>query len=335
VTGEPEPEEAGGAPRTRRWAPVVVRGALTALVIAALFIWLPLDTLAAAIRRVPVALWAGVVAGFLAGHAVSAAKWRALVEAAGAHVGAVRSLRAHAAGLFANICLPSLVGGDFVRAGLAARSRGDAGAVAVGGLADRLLDATTLIGLAAAAALSAPGVLGGLAARILGVASMLVVAVAVGGAIAVRRLDPERLPPLMRKIAVKLRTALAALLARPRAAALALVLSISVQTFFVVLNSRLGRAVGIDVPLAVWFLVWPLAKVAALIPVGLGGIGVREAALAGLLAPFGVAPALAVAQSLVWETVLLASGLVAGGLSLWIGNRLGEAPVRLWGRAAG
>ena len=46
--------------------------------------------------------------------------------------------------------------------------------------------------------------------------------------------------------------------------------------------------------------------------VSLGGIGVREVAIAGLLAPFGIEPALAVAQSLSWEAVLVGSGLFAG-----------------------
>ena len=71
-------------------------------------------------------------------------------------------------------------------------------------------------------------------------------------------------------------------------------------------------------PLAVWAVAWPLAKIAAFLPVSLGGIGVREAALTGLLATFGVDPALAVAQGLLWRSGLMALGLLGGALTFFV-----------------
>ena len=49
-------------------------------------------------------------------------------------------------------------------------------------------------------------------------------------------------------------------------------------------------------------------------------LGKEELALAAFLAPFGIDASLAVAQSLAWETVLIAVGATAGGLSWWIGS---------------
>ncbi len=81
-------------------------------------------------------------------------------------------------------------------------------------------------------------------------------------------------------------------------------------------------------PWAAWMLAWSLAKLAALVPVSLGGIGVRQLAQAAFMAPFAVTAALAVAQSLVWESLLLALGLVGGAASIWVrGLRLGDASV--------
>ncbi len=102
------------------------------------------------------------------------------------------------------------------------------------------------------------------------------------------------------------------MLRTPGTAIVALGLSLTIQGSFVLLNSALGRAVGIDVPLAVWFLVWPLAKIAGLMPISLGGLAVREATLASLLAPFGVPFAVGVVCSLLWQTVLIVGGLVGG-----------------------
>ena len=89
----------------------------------------------------------------------------------------------------------------------------------------------------------------------------------------------------------------------------------------------MAHNIGVDIPLAAWFLVWPLSKLAALVPISLGGLGVREATLAALLVPFGIAPALGVVTALLWQTVLLAGGLFAGGL-WWLMSH-GHASLRV------
>jgi uncharacterized membrane protein YbhN (UPF0104 family) len=96
-------------------------------------------------------------------------------------------------------------------------------------------------------------------------------------------------------------------------------MSLLIQGFFVLQNVLIGTAMGIDVPVAVWFVAWPLAKLASLAPLSLGGIGVREGVMAALMVPFSVPATLAVAASLVWQTVMYALGLFGGITSLWIG----------------
>jgi uncharacterized membrane protein YbhN (UPF0104 family) len=100
-------------------------------------------------------------------------------------------------------------------------------------------------------------------------------------------------------------------------------LSLTIQSGFVLLNAWLGHHIGVRVPLAVWFLAWPLAKVASLMPISLGGLAVREASLAALLAPFGVPLAMGVLASLLWQSVLIAGGLAGGLLWLILSRRRG------------
>ena len=88
------------------------------------------------------------------------------------------------------------------------------------------------------------------------------------------------------------------------------------------LGKRLGQAVGIDLPFGAWLLCWPLAKLLALLPISLGGLGVREAALAALLGSFGVGAALAVGQSLLWQGALLLTGAAAGTFAVLSRPRL-------------
>src|SRR2546422_3892717 len=81
------------------------------------------------------------------------------------------------------------------------------------------------------------------------------------------------------------------------------------------------------VPLRAWLFAWPLAKISALLPVTQGGIGVREVALAALVAPFGAAPVLTVAVGLVWEAIIVAGGLLAGLASFVLARASAAASV--------
>jgi uncharacterized membrane protein YbhN (UPF0104 family) len=86
------------------------------------------------------------------------------------------------------------------------------------------------------------------------------------------------------------------------------------------LNWWLGRLCGIEISFQAWLFAWPMAKIAALAPVSQAGIGVREAALAGLLAPFGVPAVLAVAASLAFQGVIISGGLSGGIIGFLIGR---------------
>ncbi|MGC1346557.1 MAG: hypothetical protein WA863_10765, partial [Methyloceanibacter sp.] len=78
------------------------------------------------------------------------------------------------------------------------------------------------------------------------------------------------------------------------------------------------------VPIAAWFFAWPLSKIIASLPLSLAGLGVREASLAGLLAPLGAAPASIIATGLLWQTILFTTGLIGGAILVLCG--IGLAP---------
>jgi uncharacterized membrane protein YbhN (UPF0104 family) len=89
-------------------------------------------------------------------------------------------------------------------------------------------------------------------------------------------------------------------------------LGTSVQGTYILLTALVGISCGLVLPLRVWLFAWPLAKMAAVLPITQGGIGVREAALVVLLAPFGAPAARVLATGIVWEGVIIAGGLLAG-----------------------
>jgi uncharacterized membrane protein YbhN (UPF0104 family) len=92
------------------------------------------------------------------------------------------------------------------------------------------------------------------------------------------------------------------------------------QLSFITLSIQLAEACGLHLPFRVWLFAWPLAKLSAAIPITQGGIGVREAALAALLVPFGAPPALTVAAGLAWEAIVGSGALLAGAFALITGR---------------
>jgi uncharacterized membrane protein YbhN (UPF0104 family) len=280
--------------------------------LALLIFLVPWTEAIGAVRRLPPSLWVLVWLGFIGGHSLSVIKWRLFVNAGHARLGFRDAVHCYSAGLFANLCLPSIVGGDVLRAVLATRFTRRPEAAFLGGVLDRLTDMLGLSLLVGIGGLLAGGALPGWWGNALQVGLVVGMGLVVLSLPLILRRPLKKWPRKFRRQIGRGLVAVRRLARNPGTAALALGLSLAIQSSFVLLNRGLGEAIGIQVPLAVWFLVWPLAKVASLMPISLGGLAVREATLAALLAPFGVPFAVGIVCSLLWQSVLIAGGLVGG-----------------------
>jgi len=305
---------------------VLLRVVISLGVLAALFLFLPWGELRDAATRLSPWVGGAVLAGFLVGHRFGVVKWRLLVNAGRPILGSLDALRCYAAGLFANLCLPGLVGGDVLRAGLAAKITRRPEVVVLGSLADRAIDVLALTGLLAAGAVLARGGAPGwmrplIAALVLGMAGVTVLLW-----LLLRR-PLGAWPVRLRRPVGRTLVALRRLRGRPAVAATAFGIAVGMQAGFVLLNAWIGQSIGIDVPLEAWFVAWPLAKLVGLVPVSLGGLGVRDATLAGLLTAWGAPMAHGVVASLAWQGVLIVVGLLAGGLWLLLGREAASRPI--------
>lgn len=303
----------------------VVRLAMSGLILALLLVLLPFEDLTAALGRIPVAVWVLAVPLYLGFHMLGVIKWRMLINAAGGGFSFPDAVRCYYLGLFGNTFLPSLVGGDAVRAGSAFRLARSKSGVVFGSLLDRMLDVVGLAALAGVGVLILPGVLGPESRRIFWGLTILLAAGFLAVIVTMLVLPARRFPYRARRILVKLRRSLRALRRRPVTVGGALLLGILLQSLLVALNAWLGQAAGIDIAFTAWVFAWPMAKIAALVPITQGGIGVREAALAALLAPFGVPAVLAVAAGLVFQGVIISGGLAGGVIALMLGRNTTRA----------
>jgi len=305
---------------------VWVKFLISATLLALLLILLPWQQVREALGRLPPRVWAAVLICFLTGHALGVGKWRLFVNAGRAQLGRLDATLCYSAGLFANLCLPSIVGGDLLRMGLAGRFTRRHEAALWGGVMDRVTDMLALALLVCGGGIVARDALPGWGTQVLTVAVVIVIGLGLLAAPFLLRRPLSRWPRRVRRPIGRSLVALRRLRRNPGTAGLGLGLSLVIQSGFVLANAWMGRSVGIDVPLAVWFLVWPLAKIASLMPISLGGLAVREASLAALLLPFGVPVARSVVCSLLWQTVLIAGGLL-GGLVWLVLARVRHVPV--------
>ncbi len=303
---------------------LVVSAALLALIFAVV----PWQKLWSSMRSLDASTWALVWLGFVAGHALGVFKWRYNVNlgirSARAKLSMLDAAQCYAAGMFANLCLPSIVGGDALKAVLAAKVTGRAEAAVIGGLTERLIDTFALLVLILVGALWSADAMPGWAQSTVQVGSVVALAGAALFTPLVLRVKLARWPRKLRRTVGRALVALRRLSERPSRAIVVLTLSLVIQGWFVLLNRELGRGIGLDAPLAVWFFAVPMAKAITLAPISFGGFGLREVTLAGLLESLANTPReLGIAASALWQTVLVATGLLGGCLWFVLGFRAG------------
>ncbi|HVO57898.1 MAG TPA: lysylphosphatidylglycerol synthase transmembrane domain-containing protein [Dongiaceae bacterium] len=307
----------------RGWLLTGLRWLAAFAVFAILLHFLPTAPLRAALARVPAIRFASILFLYLCAHAVGVLKWRMTVNAAGAQLNFSTSAQCYLGGLFGTLFLPSIIGGDVVRLAVGLRRSPRPAAVLAGNVADRFLDvaaqaALVLVGLWLLPG-SLPPQLGALARK------ALLIAAAAGLLLvllffALRKAAlAGRSRRFLRNLA-RLRHALRSVRKRPHILGAGWLLGVLIQGSFIVLNALLAVSCGLVLPLRVWLFAWPLAKLAALLPLTQGGMGIREAVLVALLLPFGAPSALVLASGLVWEGIILAGGSLAGLAAFGLGK---------------
>ena len=299
----------------RRW---LLQAAVSFAILGILFWILPAGEIIQGISQVPLPLFVTVVLMFLVVHLAAAMKWWFLI---GSTVPAATAARAHYIGLAANLCLPGVAGGDAARIAVAWRRADDRSRLAAGSLSDRLIDLMALGCIAISGPLFAGSTDGGLAWKVLAAVLLLCLGgLLIGPAVLARLWSAfPRLPA--QAFVARTCTALRDIGKRPVFLLALLLASIAIQCALILLALQLARAAGVEVSVAAWAFAWALAKLIVVLPVSLGGLGVREALLAALLAPYGAATVDVVAGGLAWQAVLFVAGSVGGLLLATSGKR--------------
>jgi len=294
---------------------VLLRWLAALLLLALLFHFIPFAPLRTALSRVPPSRFVIVLLLYFLALTVAIAKWHLVVNAAGAALPFSASTQCFASGLFGDLFLPSVIGGDIARLAVGISRSARPAAVVTGNVADRLLDAGAQISLVLAGFILLPSAL---PAALQIPARRILLFLAAGVLLALGLLFFLHRPLLQgrsrrfRRGLAQVRHSLRSVSRRPRLLLAGFLLGLAIQSSYILLTFYVSHSCGLELPLRVWFFAWPLAKFAALLPITQGGIGVRETAFVVLLVPFGAPAALVLATGIVWEGVILAGGLSAG-----------------------
>ena len=301
--------------RSRAWFITILRWAAALAVLAVLLHFLPVAPLRSALARVRAMRFASILVLYLCAHAVGILKWRLVVNSAGSRLNLSSSAQCYLGGLFGTLFLPSIIGGDVVRLAVGLGRSPRPAAVLAGNLVDRFLDVAAQATLVLTGLLLLPGSLPEPFAAMARKLLLLCLVVALAALLLLfllwRPLLGGRSVRFRRRIA-RFRRAFQSVRSAPQAVVFGWLLGVLIQGTFVLLNALLALACGLFLPFRVWLFAWPLAKLAALLPLTQGGMGIREAVLVALLVPFGAASSLTLASGLAWEGIIITGGLIAG-----------------------
>ena len=265
-----------------------------------------------------------------AGICVTSLRWWRLLGAAGCPTRPLEALRLTFIGVFFNIVVPGLTGGDLVKAVMVARSHPERrAAAAISVLVDRLVGVLVLA-LLGAAAIVAQGerfaefrrpVLIGLGLAALGIAaySSRAVRAAVGFDKLLARLPMARtLRQIDEAITIYSR--------KPLEFALAVGFSLANQLAVVAAITALGRSFGdSQLGFAQYIVVSAIGNIAAAVPLTPGGVGVTEFFYAQLFLQQGGSATIGFAVSIAWRLCMIAIGLFGGLFLLLPGGKLSDS----------
>ncbi|HVN29858.1 MAG TPA: lysylphosphatidylglycerol synthase transmembrane domain-containing protein [Candidatus Binataceae bacterium] len=246
----------------------------------------------------------GAVALYVAGQLLCAWRWRLLAAIIKVHGPLTEFLRYTFIGIFTNLFVPGLVGGDAARAFYLGRSHGRMGEAIASALADRAYGLMGLFWLAGLVAITMNHAT--LTAGVIR-SAVAVGAIAVAGYLASPLI--ARIIPMMPRAIHRALGIVVPFFHRPAAVLPAIAISMVFQASLAVCQYILARGLGINLPLSMFLLIVPISGVLAAMPLTLNGLGLRETAYLFLFGMAGVTRDDAIALGLLYFLATMIGGL--------------------------
>jgi len=316
LTSSPEPTDAPSDPtRSARWwlRPLVTFG----LYVLIFYYWVDFRSIAGLLAATDVRYVLLAVLVYWAGQLASAYRWYLLLGPVRLTASYLRLASIYFIGMFFNIFLPTIVGGDAVKAVLLTRETGAPARSTMSVFMDRNVGLLALLVIAIVAAWYAPAIEGGsLFGLTLVIGAGYVAAnVVLMSAHAYSLVDRAiALTPLagIRQRASSLYEAVAPYKRRHSALVVPLLLSFLHQAAVIAVVFLCARALGRTFPLSALAVFVPLSSLAGMVPITMNGMGIRDVLYVLLFGQLGASRDLSVSLALLHLAVTLIASLPGG-----------------------
>jgi uncharacterized protein (TIRG00374 family) len=318
--GERAAERSSASPsRSRTWLQLLGRLAVSGALLGYLLLKLDVQEVIAHLAALTPGLVVLAWGYYAACQLLSSYRWQILLAARGIHVPLLRLFSFYMIGMFLNNFMPGAVGGDVVKIYCLRRETHQGKYAVISVFLERF---TGLLGLSALSMatlaiafhqVQSPRIL----AAVGGTALFLVIVVLLIWwpplAHAIIRGMGRFFP---RKLGEKLGQGYAALHSyrdHRKALLAAFLLSVVVQALYALYYALISQGLGIPISAIYFMLFLPLVTVVIMVPITIGGLGIREALMVALFAEVGVAGADVIAVSLTayfLNTLLSLSGSI-------------------------
>ena len=296
---------------------------MTLALYGAIFYKIDIHAVWARLRTAEMGWVALAVAAYIAGQWLSAYKWWLLLRPVKLVVPYLRMVGFYFIGMFFNIFLPTIVGGDAVKAIVLARETGALARSTMSVFMERNVGLFALLTIAAIAAAIAPPVtlmrLSLLSLTLLLFAAFVLANLVITNRHAYRLVDYlVAMTPLAR---IRARaSSLYDAVVPYRGAAGVISASIGISFVFqatvilvVFLNAK---ALAHDVPVSALAVFVPLISLAGMLPFSVNGLGIRDVLYVLLLGQIGIPADVAVSMAFLYVVVTLAASLPGGIVTL-------------------
>jgi len=259
---------------------------------------------------------AAALVAYVAGKVLTAIRWAMLARPLGFKNSLKDFVAFYYIGMFFNLFAPSTLGGDAGKVYYLARETADAGRTetatraVISILADRAIGMAVLFWIAAVALAAFPGYADLFPPAVRYVTYIVAVLPIV--AYAAFPIAGRGLAKIPHSLAKKLYDLGNAYWSRPDVLAGAVLLSLAFHLIQVAIQVLIADALAFELPWSYALVFFPLVDVVAMLPVSISGIGLREGGYLFFLGRLGVDPERAIASSIVWLAIVVASGLVGG-----------------------
>ena len=298
-----------------RWLKPTVTITLYVLV----FYWIDAREIPATLKTSHFGIVGACVVLYMLGQATSTLKWRILLAPVGLSTPYPRLLGFYFTGMFFNLFLPTIIGGDAVKAVLLARETGAPARATMSVFMERNTGLCALLLIALVAAYLAPPV------TIYGISLVTLTWLLAGGYLAAnvvlfsphayRIADQLIARSPLKRIRARAASLYAAATPYTRAIGVlvpSMILSIVFQFVVIGVVFLCARALSLSIPFTAVAVFVPLVSLAGMVPVSVNGLGVREALYILLFGRIGISAELAVSLALLYLAVTVVASLPGG-----------------------